>query len=160
MFCSLSPSSPDLLVSVPTEDDHTPPSVREGVGGIRLSRHAQPPCPSHSPAICSRGGVDASGDEVCVEAPRRAELPLASRRLPLSSTPHAHGQRLTADEGSLWPRITSVSRKAFARIYEFLTRSIPGQMTGLMTGLTQSPDSGHFSPPPPPGGGGCAGPPP
>jgi len=142
------------------EADATLPSVREGMSGIKLSRHTQPPCPSHSPAVCSKVGVDANGDEVCVEAPRRAKLPIASHRLPLSPTPHADGQHLTADEDSLWPRITSVSRKAFARIYEFLTRSIPGQMTGLMTGLTQSPDSGHFSPPPPPGGGGCAGPPP
>ena len=140
--------------------DATQLPSRGSMDGVKLSRHAQPPCPAHSPAVCGETGVDASSGAVGVEAPRRAGLPLASHRLPLSPTPHADGQRSTADEGSLWPRITSVSRKGFARIYEFLTRSIPGQMTGLMTGLTQSPDSGHFSPPPPPGGGGCAGPPP
>ena len=133
------------------EADATPPSVRESMSGIKLSRHTQPPCPSHSPAVCSKVGVDASGDEVCVEAPRRARLPLASHRLPLSPTPHVDGQHPTADEDSLWSRITTVSRKGFARIYGFLTRSKPGQMTGSMTGLTQSPDSGHF--PPPPSGG-------
>ena len=142
------------------EAEATPPSSRESIHGIKLSRLTQPPCPSHSPAACNRTGVEANSVGVGVEAPRRACLPPASHRLPLSPTPHVAGQHPSADEDSLWPRITSVSRKGFARIYEFLTRSIPGQMTGLMTGLTQSPDSGHFSPPPPPGGGGCAGPPP
>ena len=70
------------------EADATPPSVRESMSGIKLSRHTQPPCPSHSPAVCSRTGVEANGDEVGVEAPRRARLPLASHRLPLSPTPH------------------------------------------------------------------------
>ena len=131
--CTATPAARD------DEADATPPSVRESMSGIKLSRHTQPPCPSHSPAVCSKTGVEASGDEVCVEAPRRARLPLASHRLPLSPTPHVDGQHPSADEDSLWPRITSVSRKGFARIYGFLTRSKPGQMTGLMTGHRVSP---------------------
>ena len=79
-------------------------------------------------------------------------------------TPHDGSQHSTADEDSLWSRITSVSRRSLARIYGFLTGS---RMSGSTTEAARVPsqgtlntDSRQFSPPPPPGGGGCAGPPP
>ena len=81
-----------------------------------------------------------------VEPPQRAAVMKAPHDISSGRHPHDDDQHTTADEDSMWSRITSVSRRGFARIYEFLTRSKPGQMTGLMTGLTQSPDSGHFSP--------------
>jgi hypothetical protein len=102
------------------------------------TRHTQPPCPSHSPAVCSRTGVEASGDEVGVEAPRRARPSSASHRLPLSPTRREEDRQDPHVADSMWSRITSVSRRGFTRIYEFLTGS-----RGSTAELTQSPDSGH-----------------
>ena len=56
----------------------------------------------------------------------------------------------------MWSRITSVSRRGFTRIYEFLTGSRDRKAASECRETAS--DSRHFSPPPPPGGGGCAGP--
>ena len=142
------------------------PFPRRSADGIKLSRHSQPPSPPQPPADLGEDGVAVSCEVDHAEWPRRAAITMAPHDIPLGSTPHVDGQHPTADEDSLWSRITSVSRRGLGRIYGFLTqtfpgpakvsqvRSKPGQMTGWMTGLTQSPDSGHFSP------GGGAGPPP
>ena len=45
--CTATPAARD------DEADTTPPSPRGSIDGIKLSRHTQPPCPSHSPAVCS-----------------------------------------------------------------------------------------------------------
>ena len=68
---------------------------------------------------------------------------------PLAMT---HGLPRLIRTAYVWSRISSISRRGFTRIYEFLTRSIKARPE-------RDPNSRHFSPPPPPGGG-CAGPPP
>ena len=73
------------------ETNATPPSSRESMDGMELSRHTQPPCPSHSPADCSRTGAETSDDEVNIEASRQAGTSLASHRLPLRPQPDPSG---------------------------------------------------------------------
>ena len=141
------------------ETNATPPSSRESLDGMELSRHTQPPCPSHSPADCSRTGAETSGDEVNIEASRRAGPSLASHRLPLSPTRREEDRQDLHEADSMWSRITSVSRRGFTRIYEFLTGS-RGSTTEAASQGSLDPNRRHFSPPPPPGGGVCAGPPP
>ena len=150
--------------------------------GTACDRHTTPPAGTptrHSQplGVCSRRGVEANGNGADVQGLRRVgpsdDLPPS----PLSPTPHEGNQRDLEATESMWSRISSVSRRSFTRIYEFLTGSRDRETTstnhiyqdpldkfGSTTEATSQgsldPNRRHFSPPPPPGGGECAGPPP
>ena len=119
------------------------------------TRHSQPL------GVCSRLGVEASDNGVDVQATRvttcrsiRGFAPLTAYS-PLGPTPHEENQRDLEATESVWSRISSVSRRGFTQIYEFLTGSRDAASQGSL-----DPNSRHFSPPTPRGGGGCAAPPP
>ena len=51
-----------------------------------------------------------------VEPPQRAAVMKAPHDISSGRHPHDDDQHTTADEDSMWSRITSVSRRGFARI--------------------------------------------
>ena len=106
------------------EMNATQPSSRGSMEGIKLSRQSQPPCPAHPPAAHSRSGVDVSGNIVDAVEPHRIEPTMHLHGPPLDVTPHVEDQQDWRETDSVWSRISSVSRRGFTRIYEFLTRSI------------------------------------
>ena len=132
-------------------DRHTTPSAGTP------TRHSQPL------GVCGRLGVEASGNGVDVQGLRHVGASEDLLPSPLSPTPHEGNRRDHEATESMWSRISSVSRRSFTRIYEFLTGSRDRETTSdcrEAASDSRHTHSRHFSPPPPPGGGGCAGPPP
>ena len=93
--------------------------------GSRPTHHTQPP------GVCNRSGAEVSGNGVDVGGPRRAEPTReALHPVPLGLTPLEENRRDLHKADSMRSRITSVSCRGLARMYEFLTRSKPDQTDG------------------------------
>jgi hypothetical protein len=117
-------------VTPAARDDGTnamPPSSRENTQAMELSRQSQPPCPAHPLATYSRPGVEVSGDVVRAREPHRIEPTMHMQASSLDVTPHDEDHRDQHKTDSIWSRISSVSRKGFARIYTFLIGSRDGE---------------------------------
>jgi hypothetical protein len=143
---------------IPTSKE---PTHRHAVR-VACDRHTTPPACTptrHSQplGVCSRPGIEASGNGVDVQGPRHVGPTEILHPSPLGPTPRGENRQDLHETESMWSHTSSVSRRGFTRIYEFLTGLVKDK-SGSTTEATRVPNQGtldpdcrHFSP----GGGGC-----
>ena len=108
--------------------------------GMELSRHFQSPCPALPPADCGKTRVEVSSTGADVGRPRT----IGSS--PLSMIPSEDSRQDQHEAQSMWLRVTSISRRGFARIYEFLTRSTKARPKLHLHCDAESSPPSQFSP--------------